>query len=80
MCPSQNDEFFKIIEFHNGKLKTRCKILKDYKYSKSITKFFSRVFMPGNMHLSFHNDENSDELFVYGIGLKNIDNKVFKIN
>lgn len=79
MCPSQNDEFFKIIECDNGKLETRCKILKDYKYSKSITKLFSRVLMPGNMHLSFHNDKNIEELFVYAIGLKNIDNKVFKL-
>ena len=80
MCPSQNDEFFKIIEYDNDKLNTRLKVLKDYKSGKKITKIFSKLFMPGNMHLSFHNDMNIGELYVYGIGLENFDDKVYKLN
>lgn len=79
MCPSQNDKFFKIIEYNNDKLNTRFKVLKDYNSGKKITKIFSRLFMPGNMHLSFHNDKNMSELYVYAIGLKNFDDKVCKL-
>lgn len=79
LCPSQKDEFFKIIQFENGKLKTKCKILKDLNYQKYLTRIFVKTFMPGNMHLSFHNDKNIEELFLYGIALKNADNKIFKL-
>ena len=70
----------KIIEFKDDKLHTRFKVLKDYNLGEKITKIFSRLFYARNMHLSFHNDNNIHELYVYGIGLENFDDKNIKLD
>ncbi len=80
MCPSQQDDFFKIVGIENGRLKTKYKCAKDFNFFKSFTKIFGMIFMPGTMHLPFHNDMNIENLYLYGIGLKDADDKVFKLN
>lgn len=79
LCPSQQDSSVSVIGIRNGKTVVLFTFAKDFRVTKTITRFLGMLFLPGNFHLSFHNSKSINKLFLYGIALAKADGKNFVI-
>jgi hypothetical protein len=79
LCPSQQNSAASVVGVCDGKAVVKVSFDKDLSASKKITRFFGKIFLPGNFHLPFHNSKSTNRLFLYGIALSKVDGKCFEI-
>ena len=76
MCPSQTDDYCKVIILVNEKIKLIKSFKKDFSNFSFLKKIFARLFLPGLFHL--YNDNNNN-IYFSGYSLNDADGEVFKL-